>query len=126
MRMRPFSLAALVTAVTWAALAGPVAAQGRPQLAIARAEADLAAETVLIQGAYFVWTNDDQASVTLAGNPLTILSIDAAHILAQLPAGLNPGGYLLKVSRGSGAVQNGTFDLAVGAVGPEGPQGPQG
>jgi hypothetical protein len=115
-------LAVLAVAV----LAGPAAAQTRPQLVIVRAEADLAAETLLIQGEHFVWANDDQPVVTLASNVLTVLSIDAAHAMAQLPPGLAPGAYLLKVSRGNGAVQSGTFDLTIGAVGPEGPEGPAG
>jgi hypothetical protein len=85
MRRQPFTRAALLVAVSLAASAGPAAAQSRPQLTIVQAEADLAAETLLIQGEYFVWANDDPAAVRLAGNPLTVLSIDAGHILAQLP-----------------------------------------
>ena len=119
-------LAATLAGVAFAAMAGPAAAQSRPQLSIVRADADLAAETLLIRGEHFVWANDDEAIVTLAGDPLAVLTIDAGHILAALPPGLGPGGYLLAVSRGNGAVQNGTFDLTVGAVGPEGPQGPTG
>lgn len=92
-------LAALLAAVAFAALAGPAAAQGRPQLLIVQAEADLAAETLLIRGEYFVWANDDQAKVTLAGNPLTVLSLDVGYILAELPPALAPGGYLRGRSR---------------------------
>lgn len=119
------ALLAVVAAVT---LAGSAAAQSssRPQLLITRADADLAAETLLIEGQHFVWANDDQTAVILAGSPLAVHTIGETHILAQLPPGLSPGGYLLKVSRGAGAVQNDTFALTVGAVGPQGPQGPQG
>ena len=66
-------------------MAGSAAAQGRPQLRIIHAEVDLAAETLLMQGENFIWANDNQPIVTLAGTPLPILSISVAHILAQLP-----------------------------------------
>ena len=68
------SLAARLPVVAVAVLAGRVAAQSssRPQLLIIQAEADLAAETLLIEGQCFVWANDNQAVVTLAGNPLTV------------------------------------------------------
>jgi hypothetical protein len=119
------ALAAL--AVATALLAGPAAAQGsRPQLLIVQAEADLDAETLLIQGQYFVWANDGAPVVTLAGTPLAVLSLTEVEILAQLPPDLAPGGYLLEVSRGNSSVQNGTFALTVGAVGPQGPPGPEG
>jgi len=107
MRTQPFTRAALLVAVSLAASAGPAAAQNRPQLAIVRAEADLAAETLLIHGEYFVWANDDPAAVRLAGNDLAVLSIDAGHILAQLPPALTPGGYLLHVGYRFRAVPEG-------------------
>ena len=108
------------------ALPATVAAQGRPQLLILRAEADVAAETLLVQGEHFVWANDDAAVVTLAGNTLAILDITATHILAELPPGLTPGDYRLRASRGNGTVQNDTIALTIGGAGPQGPQGPPG
>ena len=98
----------------------------RPQLTVETAEADLTAETLLITGKKLVWSNDTDVQVTLAGAPLVVLSAAETQILAQLPPGLAPGSYLLKVSRGTGTVQNGTFDVAIGGVGPAGPKGPKG
>jgi len=98
----------------------------RPQLVIERAQADLAAETLLIEGRKLLWGNDSGVVVTLADTPLEILSVTASEVLARLPAGLAAGDYLLRVSRGPGPVQNDVFDLTIGAVGPVGPGGPRG
>jgi hypothetical protein len=98
----------------------------RPQLVVQRAEADLAAETLLITGEKLLWNNDSAIVVTLAGTPLAVLGATDSYVLAQLPPGLAPGSYLLKVSRGTGTVQNDAFDLTVGVVGPAGPTGPKG
>ena len=102
MRRQPFTRAALLVAVSLAASAGPAAAQNRPQLSIVRAEADLAAETLLIQGEYFVWAKKKAPVVTLAGSPLAILGLTEVEILAQLPPDLAPGAYL-RGPRGSPA-----------------------
>lgn len=107
-------------------MTGAAHAQGRPQLVVQSAEADLSAETLLIEGQNLLWNNDSAVAVTLAGSPLVILSATNAQVLAQLPPGLAPGTYRLKVSRGSGSVQNGGLDLTVGAGGPAGPTGPRG
>lgn len=116
----------LAAAVGMAILAAPAIAQNsRPQLLIVRAEADLSAETLSIQGRYFVWANDDEV-VVMAGTPLGVLEATDLHILARLPQALAPGGYLLMVSRGAGVVQNDSFSLTVGTVGPPGPEGPKG
>lgn len=108
------------------ATAGVAHAQARPQLLIQRADADLAADTLLIHGENLLWTNDASVAVTLAGTPLAVLSATSTELLAQLPAGLEPGAYLLKVSRGPATVQRDYFDLTVGTVGPPGPPGPPG
>ena len=101
-------------------------AQSRPQLVVQRAEADLTAQTLLIEGQNLLWNNDSDVTVTLAGAPLAVLSAANGHVLAQLPAALAPGTYLLKVSRGTGTVQNDVFDVSIGTVGPSGPPGPKG
>jgi hypothetical protein len=98
----------------------------RPQLRIVRAQADLASETLVIDGQYFVWATDAASVVTLGGDPLTVQTVTPTQVVAYLPAGIPPGAYLLKVSRGNGAVQNDTLALTIGAVGPEGPRGPEG
>src|SRR5882762_8711101 len=79
----------------------------RPQLVVLSAEADLNAETLLIEGEKLLSNNDDAVVVTLAGTPLGILDATEFQVLALLPPGLGPGSYLLKVSRGNGARRNG-------------------
>src|SRR5262245_20549421 len=100
--------------------------KSRPQLIVERAEVDPSAETLLIEGQKLLWRNDKDVLVTLAGTPLVVLSATETDVLAQLPPGLEPGSYQLVVSRGAATVQNGSFDLTVGAVGPAGPPGPKG
>ena len=109
-----------------AMVTGASAQSGRPQLLIVGAQADFANHVLLIEGRYFVWANDDQPIVTLAGAPLALLNVTDTQVQALLPEGVAPGDYLLKVSRGPGAVQNDTFALTLGAVGPPGPKGDQG
>ena len=78
-----------------------VSAQGnRQQLLILSADADLAWETLTIRGEYFVWANDDDVVVTLAGDPLPVTSFSDTEIVVQLPSELTAGTYLLTVSRG--------------------------
>jgi hypothetical protein len=122
---------AVLSTVLYLAVAGGLSrahaqTTNRPQLIVQRAEADLSAETLLIEGQKLLWNNDSAVVVTFAGTPLPILGATESQVLAQLPPGLTPGSYLLKVSRGAGAVQNDVFDLTIGAVGPEGPTGPKG
>lgn len=126
--MRRISLATrtVLCVASAVAMTAVAHAQGRPQLVVLRAEADLAAETLLIEGQNLLWNNDSAVAVTLADTPLVILSATGGQVLAQLPPGLAPGTYLLKVSRGTGTVQNDAFDVTVGAVGTTGPAGPQG
>jgi hypothetical protein len=102
------------------------AQSGRPQLLILKAEANVAAEMLVIEGQFFTWANDDQPLVTLAGMPLGVLNVTATQIQVLLPAATPPGDYLLKVSRGNGAVQNAVFALTLGAVGPKGDKGDPG
>ena len=100
-----------------AALSGVAHAQStsRPQLVVQRAEADLSAETLLIEGDRLLWANDSAVVVTLAGTPLAVLpGATESQVLAQLPPGLAPGSYVLKVSRGSSTLQNGVFDVTIG------------
>jgi hypothetical protein len=102
------------------------AQSSRPQLVIERAEADLAAGTLLIQGQKLLWNNDSDVVVTLAGMMLQVQSATENQVVVLLPAGLAAGDYLLSVSRGAGPLQNDAYDLTIGAVGPVGPTGPKG
>lgn len=102
------------------------AQSSRPQLLIQHAVADLPNEALFIEGRYFVWANDSDPVVTLAGFPLAVIDLSDTRLVVHLPAGVEPGSYRLRVSRGTGAVQNDTFALTIGVVGPEGVQGPEG
>jgi hypothetical protein len=63
-------------------------------------------------------------TVQLAGTQLHVLSSSATTIVAQLPAGVTSGEFLLTVEHK--ALLNGWFDLTLGAAGAQGPAGPQG
>jgi IPT/TIG domain-containing protein len=121
--MRQVGLLTLAVAMTAVAHAQST---NRPQLVVQRAEADLTSETLLIEGQKLIWNSDSEVVVTLAGTPLEVLSAAETQVLVRLPPGLAPGSYLLKVSRGTGTLQNCAFDVTVGAVGSAGPPGPKG
>jgi hypothetical protein len=75
------------------------------------------------------------AGVNLGRNPLVFLdgvqlggvsvNSDGTELTALLPT-LDPGTYLLHISRGRGMVENGTFNVTIGGGGAPGPAGPQG
>ncbi len=93
------------------------------QLEVRQTEVNTATDQITITGVNF---GTSLPAVTLAGTPLNIVSSTPTQIVADLPAGTQPGTYLLKVSRGNGASQKDEIDVAIGGGGPEGPQGPQG
>jgi hypothetical protein len=133
-------------------LAAPAAAQGKapsPQLVVnastvvprsvglLSATAEISGDVLYLAGQNF----GNAPTVTLAGLPLQILSVspDGTLLSAQIPTPLDPGSYLLTVSRGPAATQNATFIVVVGSgsasngpkgdpgpAGPAGPAGPQG
>jgi len=130
-------------------LAAPAAAQGKapsPQLVVnastvvprsvglLSATAEISGDVLYLAGQNF----GNAPTVTLAGLPLQILSVspDGTLLSAQIPTPLDPGSYLLTVSRGPAATQNATFIVVVGSgsasngpkgdPGPAGPAGPQG
>ena len=77
--------------------------------------------SILIKGA-----NLGKGTVELNGKPVNVLSSDDQQIVAQMPAGIEPGTYLLKVTWGSGSKDTVSSYLTIGAMGPMGPQGPAG
>ncbi len=112
-------------------LVAPIVQAQQPQLTIIRAAADQPADMsegkILIEGHNFAYGDQTNPVVNLAGEILPIIGTPTAtEIVAELPAGYQPGTYLLTVSRGSGSVNNGSLDLTIGAVGPPGPKGDQG
>jgi hypothetical protein len=90
---------------------------------IISASADVEAERLTVRGLYF---GRSAPHVTLAGEELTVLSFSPFELLATLPAGIEPGSYLLTVRQRHWGNRSGTFDVAIGAVGPQGPAGLQG
>jgi hypothetical protein len=94
-----------------------------PQLVIVSAKADTLAGTLAIDGSAF---GDGTPVVTLNGMPIVVVTSTSSEIVATLPPGLDPGTYLLTVSRGPATTQFDSFNLTLGAVGPPGPPGAAG
>jgi len=57
---------------------------------------------------------------------LAIISATGTQVVAELPATLTSGDYLLVASTGTGPSRQASYGLTVGAAGPPGPPGPQG
>lgn len=110
--------------------AGPLGASGNPgpassQLLVTSAVGDLDQSQLTIRGRNFV-SGPKRPHVTLDGRGLVVLSATGEKIVAVIPAGTEPGTYLLTVSRGPTVAQSWATDIAIGAVGPQGPEGPKG
>ncbi len=97
--------------------------EDRGKLVISSAFADANTELLTIRGSGF---GDRAPRVTLAGEPLPVLSSGPFEVLASLPLGLEPGSYRLTVSRGRGEGKSDTFDVTLGAAGAAGPGRPAG
>jgi Collagen triple helix repeat (20 copies)/Regulator of chromosome condensation (RCC1) repeat len=85
--------------------------------------------TVSVQGGNLVIGGSafgaKRPTVTIGALPaLTVTTFSATEVVAALPAGVQPGTYLLTLTRGNG--NSTTFNVTIGAVGPIGPQGPVG
>jgi len=63
--------------------------------------------------------------VTLDGSQLQVVSNSGKSVVAALPTGTNPGGYLLTLTNKDSGLKV-AFDVTLGVAGPPGPQGPQG
>jgi len=100
------------------------------QLRITEARAEMELGELLIRGESFVhWRTGgprDAVFVSLAGEPLRVLSSSATEILALLPPGIEPGTYLLVVVRQGGLPGADAMDVTLGGVGPQGPPGSEG
>lgn len=106
---------------------GEPALNPQAQLLITSASADLDQSLILIRGQNFLGPKgQDAPQVTLAGSAVAVVNANDAEIVAVLPAGVEPGTYLLTVSRGPSLVKSWATDLAIGTVGAEGPAGPVG
>jgi hypothetical protein len=78
----------------------PALATGSPLPRIREVQADLEAGQILIRGENFVRRHQDDVSVALSGEALSVLSLFPSEIVALLPAGIEPGTYRLSVVRG--------------------------
>lgn len=93
-------------------------------LRIHEARADLEAGQMVVRGENFVRHGGDTLQVTLAGEPLSLLSETGGEIVVALPAGVGPGTYRLKVVRNG--LLSAELDVTLGAVGPQGAPGEEG
>lgn len=109
------------------AIAGDDFKDQRPEhrLLLTSAAADLEAGQVTIQGENLAGRRR-LPEVALAGWPLEVLSASDEVVVARLPAGVEPGTYLLTVSTGPGHTWSDAFHVAIGTVGPAGLPGPPG
>ena len=100
------------------AFAGAAAQQPQaPQLAVTGVSPDPAGQTVTIAGANF---GLGRPLVTLDLIPIVVRYSNEAEIVAAVPVSqMPPGTYLLTVSRGPSAVENGSFQVALGGGKPK-------
>lgn len=98
----------------------------RNRMVIRSATASELPGRLVIRGANLAEPNGAPPAVMLADQPLTVDTAVADQIIAILPNDLQPGSYLLTVSRGAGVPLNDTFEVTIGATGAEGPPGPTG
>src|ERR1044072_7088718 len=93
------------------------------QLLIKRAQANAALTQLTISGENF---GKAAPAVAFEGSPLALVSHTQTQLVATLPAGVQPGSYLLNVSRGQAPTESDSFDVTLGAVGPKGEKGDKG
>ncbi len=103
-------------------------ATGSPELRIEEVRADLEAGLLHIHGQEFIRGRHDRVQVSFSGVWLSLDSQSATLIVAQLPAGIEPGTYRLVVWRGPDArgFHKAEMDVTLGAGGLQGPEGPAG
>ncbi len=88
-----------------------------PQLVVTAAASDAGGQTLTISGANF---GAGRPFVTLDLVPVNVRYATDTDIFAAVPVGLMPpGSYLLTVSRGPSAEENGSFQLTLGASRPK-------
>jgi protein-disulfide isomerase len=111
----PRTALALVFGLAMAAVSA-TAQQAAPQLFVTSAAPDVGGETISIAGGNF----GPRPFVTLDMVPLPIRVAIDTQIIAEAPVKvMPPREYLLTVSRGPSAVENGSFQLTLGVVEPK-------
>ncbi len=119
MTRRTQYVTALAFALPLATLGSAAAAQQpqAPQLVVISAVPDPSGQTLTITGANFA---GGRPLVTLDLVPINVRSASDDQIVAAVPVSLMPpGNYLLTVSRGPSAAENGSFQLTLGAGRPK-------
>ena len=95
-------------------------------LRIHEVRADFEAGLLMIRGENFS-ARSSTVQVALSGEALSVVGSTATEIVAQLPAGTEPGTYRLVVIRSGGFIPRAdAMDVTLGTVGPEGPAGADG
>jgi hypothetical protein len=113
---RPLFVLALGLVFAFAALAAAafisnVARGATTPVVIQAVNVDLTAGTLTITGTGFDTKQDTE--VILGGAPIVIQTEQATQIVAQLPAGIQSGGYLLEVIITGGSSRQDEFDLVI-------------
>ncbi len=126
-RMLPAVLLLALLPMAGSAEAAPRDKNPPPQLVITSTGITFAGglpATIIIRGEKF---GERPGRVTLGNRDLQqIMSWTPTEIEAGLPAGLDPGTYVLTVTRGPSTTQTYSVEVTIGATGPPGPGGPQG
>ena len=106
---------ALVASVLCLALSGAARAAELSPIAVTSV---IVEETLItIRGSNF---GDAAPAVALGGHPLDVIGNTREELLAELPAGLAAGSYLLRLSREPNAQPFTLFEVTIGAAGPRG------
>ena len=72
------------------------------------------------------FNNGGDVALTLGGTPLSVILQEETRIIAEIPADVLPGSYVLIAWTGNGSVREDSMDVTIGAEGPRGEQGLQG
>jgi protein-disulfide isomerase len=118
-RLPDYSITRLIF-LALATIAASPAAAGQPQappLVVSSVTPDPGGQVLTIEGASF---GGGRPFVTLDLVPVNVRYASEVQIVAAVPVGqMPPGTYLLTVSRGPSATENGSFQLTLGAAGPK-------
>jgi hypothetical protein len=93
---------------------------------IVEAHPDLQSGLLEVQGEHLVGDGEDDVVVTLAREPLAVVSATATTIVANLPAGIAAGTYRLVVAHPGGSRSADEIDVTLGTAGPAGADGAPG
>ena len=81
-------------------------------------------QLLIVTGQNF--NNGGTVQLTLGGRPLNVVEQGDTRLVAEIPADVMPGSYVLVAWSGNGSVRKDSMDITIGAEGPVGPEGPQG